>query len=551
MTARLTDLQERLRSHADAFNSLLSLIPAKLYYGEDVSVSILTNLKGFEDLLTLIQDQWQRKKQTPEQKRAARMAKLDPDNAKSAKDVMDERAAAASKRKREEEGENDDDGPTEKQREGLKLHDQKQKRRKTSKEESNAEDGADNKKNGPSVQDQKRRKAEKKAAKKQRSQARKLKAQQKAERKKAQKEATLSNEPDDGTNVGLDEMGDEEDLEMVDAVDIGEKNISTTGDRQSTASPSPEITSPMQSPHLHSGSSSISSILPPSDHPAIPKSTTTNLAQPISPPVDPSALTPKQRLEARISALRAERKADGPDGRPPRNRQELLESRRRKEEERRAHKKELRRKAKEEEIRKQEEEIAKRFSPGGSGSLIASPRSPMEPGNNFSFGRVAFGDGTHADSSLSSLLGPPKKKGPSDANTALQAAQNKASRLSGLDEAKRADIQQKDIWLNAKKKAHGERVRDDTNLLKKALKRQEGEKKKSEKEWQGRIEGVAKSQEMKQRRREQNLSKRREEKGGGAKNKKKGSGGAAGKKAKVKRPGFEGSFKTKPGKVKK
>ncbi|ERF73228.1 hypothetical protein EPUS_03069 [Endocarpon pusillum Z07020] len=528
------ELEERLRSHADAFNSLLSLIPAKLYYGEDVS------------------DQWQRKKQTPEQKRAARMAKLDPDNAKSAKDVMDERAAAASKRKREEEGENDDDGPTEKQREGLKLHDQQQKRRKTSKEQSNAEHGADNKENGTSVEDQKRRKAEKKAAKKQRSQARKLKAQQKAERKKAQKEAALSNEPDGGINGGLDEMGDgEEDLELVDAVDIAEKNINTTGDRQSTASPSPEITSPMQSPHLHSGTSSISSILPPSDHPITPKSTTINLAQPIPPPVDPSALTPKQRLEARISALRAERKADGPDGRPPRNRQELLESRRRKDEERRAHKKELRRKAKEEEIRKQEEEIAKRFSPGGSGSLIASPRSPMEPGNNFSFGRVAFGDGTQADSSLSSLLGPPKKKGPSDANTALQAAQNKASRLSGLDEAKRADIQQKDIWLNAKKKAHGERVRDDTSLLKKALKRQEGEKKKSEKEWQGRIEGVAKSQEMKQRRREQNLSKRREEKGGGGKNKKKGSGGGAGKKPKVKRPGFEGSFKTKPGKGKK
>ncbi len=485
------------------------------------------------------------------------MAKLDPDNAKSAKDVMDERAAAAAgKRKREEDDENNDsDGPTEKQREGLKLHDQKQKRRKTSKEETKTEDGARDEIDGTSVEDQKRRKAEKKAAKKQRSQAKKLKAQLKAERKKTQKEAALSNEARDGLNDELDGTVDEEgDLEMIDAVDIAGKNMTTTSDGQSTASPSPEITSPMQSPHLHSGSSSISSILPPSEHPTAPKSTTSDLAQQIPPPIDPSSLTPKQRIEARISALRAERKADGPDGRPPRNRQELLESRRRKEEERRAHKKELRRKAREEEIRKQEEEIAKRFSPGGSGSLIASPRSPMEPGNNFSFGRVAFGDGTQADSSLSSLLGPPKKKGPSDANTALQAAQNKAARISGLDEAKRADIQQKDVWLNAKKKAHGERVRDDTSLLKKALKRQEGEKKKSEKEWQGRIEGVAKGQEMKQRKREQNLAKRREEKGGAAaKNKKKGGAGAgaAGKKAKVRRPGFEGSFKTKPGKARK
>jgi len=489
------------------------------------------------------------------------MAKLDPDNAKSAKDVMDERAAAAAvKRKREEEGGSDYEGPTEKQREGLKLHVRKDKRRKTNKKEPKepkepeAVNADDEKADETTVDDQKRRRAEKKAAKKEKIRARKLKTQQKLERRKAQKSTALSNEPHNSTNENLDESEDgEDDLEMVDGIDIGRKNITTMtmDDRHSTASPSPEIASPIHSPQLHSGSSSISSILPLSisstDRPAIPKPTLSNPTPSSSIPVDPSSLTPQQRLEARINALRAARKADGPDGRPPRNRQELLESRRRKEEERRAHKKELRRKAKAEELRKQEEEIAKRFSPGGSGSLIASPRSPMEPGNTFSFGRVAFGDGTQADSSLSSVLDPLKRKGPSDANTALRAAQNKASRLSGLDEAKRADIQQKDMWLNAKKKAHGERVKDDTSLLKKALKRQEDSKKKSEKEWQGRIEGVTKSQEMKQKRREQNLSKRRDEKGGGVK-KKTSKSAAAGKKAKkVKRPGFEGSFKTKPG----
>lgn len=34
----LTKYQERLRSHAQAFDGLLSLIPAKYYYGEDNSV---------------------------------------------------------------------------------------------------------------------------------------------------------------------------------------------------------------------------------------------------------------------------------------------------------------------------------------------------------------------------------------------------------------------------------------------------------------------------------------------------------------------------------
>jgi hypothetical protein len=40
----LTSTKERLRSHAKAFEGLLSLTPAKLYYGEDVSVSHLASL---------------------------------------------------------------------------------------------------------------------------------------------------------------------------------------------------------------------------------------------------------------------------------------------------------------------------------------------------------------------------------------------------------------------------------------------------------------------------------------------------------------------------
>jgi Surfeit locus protein 6 len=484
------------------------------------------------------------------------MAKLDPDNAKSAKDVIDERAAAALKRKREEDNEKEDDGMTERQREGLKLHDREEKRRKTDVPKSTVEGTVDENPTRTSVEDRKRKKAEQKAAKRQRNQVKKLKAQQKAERKKAQKEAGKSEEQDRGHQHGVGRIyNEEDDLEMVEVVDIDGKNTRPTNDGQSTASPSPEISSPIQSPQQHSTSSSISSIQAPSIHasdkPSISNTNISELAPPHTTQTDHFNLTPQQRLEARINFLRAQRKADGPDGRPPRNRQELLESRRRKEEERRAHKKELRRKAKEEELRKQEEEVVKRFSPGGSGSLIASPRSPMEPSNNFSFGRVAFGDGTQADSSLSSLVPQPKKKGASDPTTALKAAQNKSSRLSGLDESKRADIEQKDVWLNARKKAHGERVKDDTSLLKKALKRQEGSKKKSEKEWQGRVEGVAKSQEARQRKRQDNIAKRREEKGGGGKKGGTSKKGGAGKKAKVKRPGFEGSFKARSGGGKK
>ncbi|OAA59849.1 glucose galactose transporter [Niveomyces insectorum RCEF 264] len=82
--AAVDDKPDRLRAHAQAFDGLLSLIPAKLYYGNGDEPS----------------EQWRRKKQTKAEKQAARRANLDPENAlnKSVKEVLEERAAS-SKRK--------------------------------------------------------------------------------------------------------------------------------------------------------------------------------------------------------------------------------------------------------------------------------------------------------------------------------------------------------------------------------------------------------------------------------------------------------------------
>lgn len=277
-------------------------------------------------------------------------------------------------------------------------------------------------------------------------------------------------------------------------------------------------------PSAATSTSSTSSAIPPAKAP-----------KHIKLPSDPELL--RSRLAARIEALRAARKADGSDGFPARNRQELLEARRKKEEQRRAHKKELRLKAKaEEDARREAALVSSRNSPASSFGM-GSPRSPE---HNFSFGRVAFADGQHLADDLSGLKSAPKKKGPQDAASALAASEKKRLRISGLDETKRADIEQKDLWLNAKKKANGERVRDDTSLLKKTLKREDKMKKKSAKEWGERIDGVKKSQAMKQKKREANLKERREGKGVKGKGKKKS---VKGKKPKVKsRPGFEGSF---------
>ncbi|RDW67953.1 hypothetical protein BP6252_09349 [Coleophoma cylindrospora] len=508
-------LHERLRDHSEAFDGLLSLIPAKYYYGEDNS------------------DQWKKKKQTKEQAAAARKAKLDPDSAKSAKDVMDERAR---KRKLEEMGDESDIEGVEKEtpKQGLKLaQDKKAKKQKTVDEtetptKTKSPATPQSKKTAAEAEAAKLAKAEQKAQKLQRK---KEKLAKKTEEKKSRKEQVVTlpaedeaeDQPTAEEEVVVEEEAaadDDEDLpadEMAnfEADGLEEEKV----DSSNSSPPSPTFDTNVSAP---STNTSTSSVIPPGQAP-----------KHIKIPSDPELL--KARLAARIEALRAARKADGPDGAPARNRQELMEARRKKEEQRRAHKKELRNKARAEEDAKREAALASaRDSPASS---MMSP-AIQSPEHNFSFGRVAFADGQTLTDDLSTVLDAPKKRGPQDPATALQASEKKRLRLAGLDDEKRADIEEKDLWLNAKKRAHGEKVRDDTSLLKKTLKRKEKQKQKSTKEWGERKEGVAKGQAMKQKKREENLQKRKDgSKKGKAKVK------AVKGKTKVKsRPGFEGSF---------
>jgi hypothetical protein len=249
----------------------------------------------------------------------------------------------------------------------------------------------------------------------------------------------------------------------------------------------------------------------------------------------------RARLNAKLDAMRAARKADGPDGRPAKNRAELIEARRKKEAARQAAKKASRQEAKEDEARQKAEEQLARIR-GGSGSPSIFPARSPEHERNFNFGRVAWEDGQELEGGLSKFLESRKKKGKSDTKTALEAAQKKQARINGYDEAKRKEIQEKDLWLNAKKRAQGEKVFDDVNLLKKSLKRQQKQKDKSKQEWKDRLTSVAEGKEKRQKKREENLKARRENKG--VKSKKKGTPKKGGKKP-AKRPGFEGTFKGK------
>ncbi|KFH43759.1 Ribosomal RNA-processing protein-like protein [Hapsidospora chrysogenum ATCC 11550] len=573
-------LQDRLQHQAGGFDGLLSLIPAKMYYGEDNT------------------NQWKKKKQTKAEAKAARRAKLDPDSElnRNAKEVMEERARNKRKLRdleQEEAGEDDDDddddGDSFEAIEGVEVEKPGQglrrpktaepNNKKLKRDDDQGDKAADDSENEvddhepakdsvpaaeePQTKTKLSKKEEKKAAKSQKRKEKK--AELKA--RKADKQSTAPSEHNgtappaedaptsakkdkkkqkNETNpAGIDAEKPEDRPANHDDVDDDvtpgkghEINFSGNIQQQDDEEESGPSSSTPQSPTFDTGapngaagdgasaSTSVSSTVPPSEKP-----------KHIKIPTDTSNL--RARLAARIEALRAARKADGPDGKPIRTRQELIESRRAKQAQRKAHKKELRQKAKLEEERKREEALASN-SPSVMSPAVEHPSRADSPGDGgFAFGRVAFGDGTKLSHDLSYVLSSGKRKGPSDPKTALLKVQNQKKRLQELDEEKRRDVAEKDTWLNARRRAEGEKIRDDEGILKKTVKRKEASKRKSEKAWKDRIKGVEHAQKEKQKKREENIKKRREEKLMGKAGKKKGGGGGGKKKP---RPGFEGSL---------
>ncbi|KAK1658803.1 surfeit locus protein 6-domain-containing protein, partial [Colletotrichum godetiae] len=544
-------LQDRLREHSKAFDGLLSLIPAKMYYGEDNS------------------EQWKRTKQTKAEAKAAKTAKLDPDSElnRNAKEVMDERAAR-NKRKleamQEEEDKEDDEPVPGVQRElpGQGLRNKDYKKQKTADLPIDTIDDANP---AEMSQNQLMRMAKKEAKLEKRATKKAKKAEKKAAKLEAGGDAAADAADVDAPEVkessksadtkaakfpaatkkesSKKQQKKAESKDAKPSVDLNPLDLSGLAQQKATEESSDASTpaSPtfdtvaVDGPSTTTAASastttSTSSTVPPSEKP-----------KHIKLPADTSAL--RARLAARIEALRAARKADGPDGKPIRTRQELIEARRFKQAQRKEHKKELRTKARLEEDARREETLA------SNSPSIMSPRVGLggEDGDdepaNFAFGRVAFDDGTKLSHDLSHALNTHKKRGPSDPKTALIKMQNQKKRLAALDSEKQADIAEKEQWLIARKRAEGERVRDDEQALKKAVKRKDQAKKKSEKAWKERSDGVAKSIREKQKKREDNLKKRKDDKLAhklGRKSGKKVGGGGA-KKTKA-RPGFEGSF---------
>ena len=474
---------------------------------------------------------------------------------------MDENAR---KRKREEEGESSEvEGiEREKPREGLSASQDKPKRLKKGERSAGADNAAKN-----ALPDPQLAKAEKRKAKRERKKASAESRATKKESAKSQKEEMEALEEDKA--VRGDEHDGEADAdpteELDEAVDLDEIDGAFADDKTSQTPPSPF--SKEQSPtfDVPGNASGISSSTSSSLHPADPSSTEPEPSSLTSGPpqltvepktnsasADPPGPTHEElraRLHARIAEMRLARKADHEDGTPVRTRQELLDQRRAKATRRQERKKKLRQQAKEEEQRQKAAALAQ-GSPLLSPSGEAPPPEPAPPsaddaeddGAHFSFGRIAFDDGAAlATPDLRGLLDPRPRKGRGDPRSALAAAQARAARLAGLDPAKRAAAEEHDAWASARRRAQGERVRDDPALLKKTVKRKEGQKRKSTREWTVRLEGVQKGKAARQAKRDANL-KNKKTRGVNGKKEAKGKGNK--KKGKKERPGFEGSFKT-------
>jgi len=465
------------------------------------------------------------KKQSKEERQAAKRAKLDPANHKSAKDVMDENAL---KRKRELELEGEDssgiDMDIEKERpgEGLKTAPSRTKKQKTAKDsdeapvdkqaKADADKAAKAKAKTDRIQQKKEKKKELRVQKQQGQQAKKT------QQNDFSKDLTATEEAHEDDAKSDAELEDDED--QIEAIDVS----GLVEDGQSTATPSAAESNASTTSVISNASSSSSALPPPESQSPDKKSLQLEQEERDS---------AKERLRERLMALRAARKADGPTGQPAKNRAELIEARRKKEADRKTVKKAQKQLVKDSEERvKAEDQLARLRGGSGSPSVI-SRRSTPEGERSLSYGRVAWNDGQQLEGTLSGFLESRKKKGKSDPRTALEAAKNKQARLSALDEEKRKDIQEKDLWLAAKKRAQGERVLDNPKLLQKSVKRLDKAKLKSEKQWNERKDNVVKGKEIKQKKRDANLKKRKEEKGSKGKKKSKPP-------KKVKRAGFEG-----------
>ena len=245
----------------------------------------------------------------------------------------------------------------------------------------------------------------------------------------------------------------------------------------------------------------------------------------------------REKLAARITNLKERRKAPGTkSGGAVKSRQQILEERKKKEE--------LKRK------RKKEQQEVEESDSDSDGENEEQEEASTED-KSVLFGNIVFNDGSRVTSDLTKLRNTAEKKkqkGPAnnDIKAHLHKIEKKKRKLEQMSAEDQKKEQEKSNWQKVLAQAEGIKIKDDEKLLKKALKRKEKQKLKSEIEWRDRKQIVKDTISARLKRREENLKARKDNKGKKSKHQPKlrKFTGIVNKTAK-KRAGFEGSAKSK------
>lgn len=248
----------------------------------------------------------------------------------------------------------------------------------------------------------------------------------------------------------------------------------------------------------------------------------------------------REKLTAKITNLKEKRKAPGTKvAGAAQSRQQILEERKKKEELKRKRTKEMQ-EAEDDSASEDEDEDEDDEEATNNDTLL--------------YGNIVFNDGSRVTSDLTNMRNTAERKklkGPAnnDIKAHLLKIEKKKRKLEQLSPEDQAKETEKSNWKKVLAQAEGIKVKDDEKLLKKALKRKEKQKLKSEIEWKDRKQIVRDTISAKLKRREENLKSRKDNKGKKSKNQpklKKFTGIVnKTKTATKKRAGFEGSAKSK------
>jgi len=105
------------------------------------------------------------------------------------------------------------------------------------------------------------------------------------------------------------------------------------------------------------------------------------------------------------------------------------------------------------------------------------------------------------------------RENPKDYKKLIKKLQDKREHIEQLkisEPDKAMEMETNDKWKTALDKASGVKVKDDVNLLKKALKKVEKKKEKTKRDWADRVKDVKKIKDKAQEKRQKNIDKRRE-----------------------------------------